>query len=247
MVQGKADPKVTVIMPTYQHAKYLPISVFSIMGQSVPVKLIVIPVKDDYDSIKAIRKLMQRAAMTFEPSDMRWEAADKPDMFVQMQLGLDLVDTEYFCVFGSDDFMLPNMIESLEFHASGLKHPIIAPSYAVTDENLTIQSFHYNKPFKLSRQMKGSYIPDIALVRTEDARLVGGFTKGDLTWDYLNHFAFYHRLLKQNDCEVKLVTDLGFLYRQLPSSRHVQRYKGKPDIRIHREKMKMIAKHYWGH
>ena len=36
----------------------------------------------------------------------------KPSVFDQMQLGLDNVDTEFFTVFGSDDFMMPNMIES---------------------------------------------------------------------------------------------------------------------------------------
>jgi len=245
MVQG-TEAKVTVVMPTYQHSQYLHLSVFSVMGQSVPVKLIVVPVKDDEESIRVIHNLMRSVPMTFYPSEMRWVAADKPDVFGQMQQGLDLVDTEYFTVFGSDDFMLPNMVQRMLFHAKGIENPVVALSYATTYEDLTIKAVHYNKPFKLSKQMKGSYIPDICLVKTKYAREVGGFTKSGTDYGYLNHFAFYHRLLRLDDCEVELSRDIGFLYRQVPSSRHAQRYKTKQDINLHKEKMKMIAKHYWG-
>ena len=237
--------RTTIVMPTFQHERYLHLSTFSIMGQSVPVKLIVVPVKTDLPSIKLLGTMSHECNVCFAPSQMQWLASEKANVFDQMQIGLDHVDTEYFCVFGSDDFMLPNMVENLERHAEGFKHPIIGPSFAITDENLNIQSFHYNKSFKLRKQMKGSYIPDIALVRTEDARKVGGFTKADRNWGYLNHFAFYHRLLRLGNCEVRLLRDIGFLYRQLPKSRHNQRYKDSKDIRIHREKMHMIAKHYW--
>jgi glycosyltransferase involved in cell wall biosynthesis len=246
MAQGDAEPKVTVIMPTYQHAQYLPLSVFSVLQQSVPVKLIIIPVKTDTDTISTIHKLMRSAPMTFDPSSMCWEAAEKPDVFAQMQLGLAMTDTEYFCVFGSDDFMLPNMIERLLYHAQGLKNPIVALSFATTYADLTINSIHYNKHFKLSKQMKGSYIPDISLVKTESARKVGGFTRSEKDWGYLNHFAFYHRLLAEGGAEVKLSREVGFLYRQLTDSRHATRYKTKKDIKVHKEKMKMIARYYWG-
>ena len=53
--------------------------------------------------------------------------------------------------------------------------------------------------------MKGSYIPDISLVRTERAREVGGFTKSGKDLGYLNHFAFYHRLLKLGNADVKML------------------------------------------
>lgn len=245
MAQGN-EPIVTVVMPTYEHSEYLRLAAFSVLGQTVPVKLIVVPVQSDEPTINLMRKLNHQASINFDPSEIKWIAADRPDVFGQMQLGLEAVDTPYFCVFGSDDFMLPNMIASLLRYADCKPNPIVSPSFALTDEHLTIQSFHYNKPFNLAKQMKGSYIPDISLVKTSEAMKVGGFTKADRDWGYLNHFAFYHRLLKREKCEVVMTRNIGFLYRQLAKSRHSQRYKDKKDIKIHREKMRMIARHYWG-
>ena len=200
------------------------------------------PVKHDDKTIDQLTNIM--AYLDRRTYDFKVIMSDKADTFVQMQKGLDVVDTEYFLVFGSDDYMLPNMIEDCLMHADGIENPVISPSFALTDHKLKVISNHINKNFKLSRQMKGSYIPDISLLKTEYARLVDGFiSKRD--WGYLNHFALYHRLLKLGNCEVKMLKDIGFLYRQLPKSRHAMRYKDRKDIQIHREKMKMIADYYW--
>lgn len=245
MAQGNEELKVSVIMPTYEHSEYLRLAVYSAMNQTVPVKVIVVPVKDDEATITLMRRMNHQASINFEPSEIQWIAAEKPNVFDQMQLGLDHVDTEYFVVFGSDDFMLPNMIERMLHYADNFRNPIIGLSFAMTDENLTITGYHYNQPFNLKKQMKGSYIPDIALVRTEKAREVGGFTKSGKDYNYLSHFAFYHRLLKLGNAGVVLSKELGFLYRQLPKSRHNLRYQHKGHIKIHRERMRMTAKQIW--
>jgi glycosyltransferase involved in cell wall biosynthesis len=234
--------QATVIMPTYHHAEYLRSSILSVLNSNVQVRLIVVPVKEDKQSLDLLLHLYEMLngfdrELTVIPSE-------KADVFHQMQLGLDDVKTEYFTVFGSDDYMLPNMIQSMLSHVNGAENPIIGLSYAITDANLTIQSNHILKPFDMNKMMKGSCIPDISLVSTEHAKLVGGL-KGERDWGYLNHYAFYHRLLKLGNAEVKLRPEIGFLYRQLKGSRHSQRYKTRQDIRIHREKMKMIAEYYW--
>jgi hypothetical protein len=245
MAQGNDSIKVSVIMPTYNHSEYLRLAVFSALGQTVPVKVIVVPVKDDMPTINLMRRLNHQASINFEPSEIEWLAAERPNVFEQMQLGLDHVDSEFFTVFGSDDFMLPNMVERMLHYADNLRNPIIGLSFATTDENLTITGFHYNKPFKLKDQMKGSYIPDISLVKTDKAREVGGFTKSGKDYSYLSHLAFYHRLLKLGNASVVLSRELGFLYRQLPRSRHNQRYQDKKSVKIHREGMRIVAKKIW--
>jgi len=94
--------------------------------------------------------------------------------------------------------------------------------------------------------MKGSVIPDSALVKTKNVRLVGGFTNGGGDFGYLSHFAMFHRLIKLQGTKVILRPEVGCLYRQLPNSRHSQRYSTPEAIKIHRSKMKEVARYYWG-
>ena len=238
-----SSEEVTVIIPTYNHSEYLRSSIFSVLNSNVPVRLFVIPVEKDEKTMNLIQHLTDMLkefdrSVTVIPSD-------KAEVFYQMQLGIDKLDTEYYTVFGSDDYMLPSMVESMLSLVDGAENPIIGLSFAVTDANLVIQSNQILKPFDMKRMMKGSCIPDIALVRTDRARKVNGF-KGDKDWGYLSHYAFYHRLLKQGDATVRLSPEIGFLYRQLKDSRHLQRYKTRADIKKHRKRLREVSAHYWG-
>jgi glycosyltransferase involved in cell wall biosynthesis len=236
--------RVTVIVPTYQHQEYLRCSVLSILNSTIPVEVIVVPVKDDRESIDELDRLRK----AWPDANIRVIVSDKADPFYQMQLGLDNCQTEFFTIIGSDDFMLPNAVRRMLEIAvwSNATNPVVALSYALTDANLNITSIETVKPFSLSRMMKCSIIPDTALVKTQNARLVGGFLNGGPDFGYLNHYAFFNRLIKLPGTQVILSPDIGCLYRQLPGSRHSQRYVNAEAIRIHKGKVREVARYYWG-
>ena len=237
--------KVTVIVPTYKHQDYLRCSILSILNSTIPVEVIIVPVASDQPTMDELGHLR---GVFDSHGTVRVVISDKADPFHQMQIGLDNVQTEFFTVIGSDDFMLPNAVRRMLEIAvwSNSVNPVVGLSYAVTDSNLNITSIETLKPFSLSRMMKGSIIPDTALVKTQNARLVGGFLNAGPNFGYLNHYAFYNRLIKLQGTQVILSQDIGCLYRQLPNSRHVQRYSTKEAIKIHRAKMREIARYYWG-
>ena len=239
-----SNGKVTVIVPTYRHQDYLRCSILSILNSTIPVEVIIVPVSSDQATMDELGRLRG----IFESlGRVRVFVSDKADPFYQMQLGLDECETEFFTVIGSDDFMLPNAIRRMLDIAvwSNTANPVVGLSYALTDPNLNITSINTIKPFSLSRMMKGSVIPDTALVKTQNARLIGGFLNGGPNFDYLNHYAFFHRLIKMQGTQVILSQDIGCLYRQLPNSRHAQRYSTKEAIKIHRAKMREVARYYW--
>ena len=245
MFGGNAE-RATVIVPTYKHQDYLRCCLLSILNSSVPVEVIIVPVLSDQPTLEEIEHLNEVLAQFDRKVEVI--ASQKADVFHQLQLGLDNVETEYFSVMGSDDCMLPNMMERMLSLADDSKadNPIVGLSYAFTDEHLNITSIHKVRPFSHRRMMKGSVIPDFSLVKTQNARLVGGFLNGGPNFDYLNHYAFFHRLIKLQGTQVILSPDLGCLYRQLPNSRHSARYSSPEAIKIHRAKMREIARYYWG-
>jgi len=240
-----SSERVTVIVPTYQHQDYLRCSLFSILNSTIPVEAIVVPVLSDAPTLEEIEHLNE--VLSSLDRKVSVIPSNKPDVFTQIQLGLDNVHTEYFTVFGSDDFMLPNMVHKMLGLAdeSWASNPVVGLSFALTDEHLNITSIHTIKPFSKSHMMAGEgVIPDVALTKTEFARSVGGFTNGGIDFGYLNHFAMYHRLVRLKETEVILSPEIGFLYRQLPNSRHSLRYSTSEAIKLHRMKAKEVARFY---
>jgi len=239
--------RVTVIVPTYQHQDYLRYSVISILNQTIPIKLIVVPVASDVPTIQALGHLSQILSQ-FDRTFTTLEA-DKPDVFGQMQLGIDHVDTEYFFFLGSDDIALPHMAEKMLSKADdlGVANPIVGMSCAKADETFNITSLSRAKPFKEGNMRKGSYIPDNALVKLESVQKVGALIRSGVDWGYANHYAMYLRLLRLEGTEVYLFPEIGWIYRELPNSRHIQRYKTRADLRNHRKLMREVWDYYNRH
>ncbi len=235
--------RVTVIVPTYKHQDYLRCSILSILNSTIPVEVIIVPVASDKPTLEELDRL--KGSFDGRVSII---VSDKADPFYQMQIALDNMETEFFTIIGSDDFMLPNAVRRMLEIAvwSNAVNPVVGLSYALTDSNLNITSIHTISPFSLSRMMRGSIIPDTALVKTQNARFVGGFLNSERDFGYLNHYAFYNRLIKLQGTQVILSPDIGCLYRQLPGSRHCQRYHNAEAIRIHKAKLREVARYYWG-
>ncbi len=234
--------RATVIVPTYHHQDYLRCSLLAILNSSIPVEVIIVPVLSDQPTLEEIEHLNEVLAQFDRKVEVI--ASQKADVFHQLQLGLDNVETEYFCVMGSDDCMLPGAMETMLSLAdeSKVENPIVGLSIAFTDEHLNITRIQTLKPFSMKHMMRGKgVIPDCSLVKTENVRLVGGFTNGGQDFGYLSHFAMFHRLVKLPGTQVILRPEIGCLYRQLPTSRHSIRYSTPEGIRLHRKRAREVA------
>jgi glycosyltransferase involved in cell wall biosynthesis len=240
-----SDPRVTVCIPTYLHSVYLRTCILSVANQTVPVKVIVVPVRSDQETMKVLEKLW--AEVDGLGVHMRIVPSLVPDVFRQMQLGLDQVDTEFMFFLGSDDAILPNMAQRMLEVAekSERTNPIVGMSCLLTDENLNPRESRILHEFDLSTQMHRSCIPDNALVRTESMRKVGGFSDGRMDWGYLNHYALWLRMLKIPDTEVFLLPEIGWLYRQTGDNRSLKRYDTRKKLREHHRRQREVAGFYF--
>ena len=241
----QTNSRVTVIVPTYKHQDYLRCSILSILNSTIPVEVIIVPVLSDQPTLEELEHLNE--VLCGVDRKVSIIPSEKADVFAQTQLGLDSVETEYFIKFDSDDFMLPNMLQRGLALAdeSKAENPMVGLSYAFTDENFNVTSIHPLKPFSYKQMMKGrGVIPDQSILKTKYARQVGGFTNGGRDFGYLNHFALYHRLVKLQETKVILSPIIGWLYRQLPRSRHSTRYSTPEGIKLHRRRARECADYF---
>ena len=241
------DPVITVVMATYRQTQYLPQAILSIISQSEPCKLIVVHVKDEKETDDLLTELY-----------VKWNLKDKyqgttvdiADMWVQRQVGLDLVDTPYVCFFDSDDFMMPgwlrNVWRAIEC-VSYDKVPIIGPSYLMTDESLRPIQRVELPSFTMGKMLEGCIIPDFSITTAEALRGVGGFFDPDypIKKTY-NFYATWLRMLKKygDELEVKLLPDIGFLYRQHKKNLH-HKVQSKRNSQRNVDMQREIARHYF--
>ena len=240
-----SDPRISVIVPTWNHTQYLRTCLLSIASSTIPVKIIVVPVAEDRETIEELNKLKVQVEALGVP--IRIVVSDVADVFRQMQLGLDQVDSEYMFYLGSDDAILPCMAQRMleVAESSGSPNPIVALSCLLTDENLNPRETRRLSEFDLSTRMHRSMIPDNSLVRTDSMKRVGGFFGGNKDWGYLNHYALWLRMLKIPDTKVMLLPEVGWLYRQTGTNRSIKRYDTRKKLREHHKRQREVARFYF--
>jgi glycosyltransferase involved in cell wall biosynthesis len=240
-----SDPIVTVCIPTYKHSVYLRTCLLSCACQTVSVKIIVVPVKRDEETMLVLENLW--AEIDNLGVSIRIIPSFVADVFRQMQLGLDQVDSEFIFYLGSDDAILPMMAQRMMEVAESSRspNPIVGMSCLLTDENLNPRESRILQEFDLSTQMHRSCIPDNALVKTEMLRRCGGLYDGHRDWDYLNHYALWLRLLKIPDTKVMLLPEIGWLYRQTGTNRSIKRYDTRKKLREHHKRQREVARFYF--
>ena len=126
----------------------------------------------------------------------------------------------------------------------------IGKSYAIFPKALAHYPSDVILPeFSMDRMMEGCVIPDFSITTTEALRSVGGFFDPD-GFDpghpYFG-FAMWLRLLKKygNQVEVKLLPDIGFLYRQHRKGMHQRFAFTKKKSRQNVLRQQQIARHYF--
>lgn len=217
----------------------------SCASQTIPLKILVVPVKDDLETLRELERL--RPEIEGLGIELRILISDVADPFKQMQLGLDNVDSEFMFFLGSDDTILPSMAQRMLETAerSESRNPIVGMSCLLTDESLNPRESKILPDFDFDMLMHRSFIPDNALVRTESMRRVGGFYDGGKDWGYLNHYALWLRMMKIPDTKVELLKEIGWLYRQTGNNRSITRYDTRKKLREHHRRQKELARFYY--
>ena len=184
----------------------------------------------------------------------------KPDMWEQRQHGLERAwehichpegSVQYVCFFDSDDVMQPGWLEKglavAEEITSRGKIPIVGPSYRMVDEKLNPLQEVILPEFSMDKMLEGCIIPDFSITTAEALRSVGGFFDPDYPINKTyNFYATWLRMLKKygDKLEVKLLPDIGFLYRQHKKNLH-HKVQSKRNSQRNVDMQKEIARHYF--
>ena len=238
------------------------------------LKLILVPsigpIGYGYDP-KTFKLLKKIAARYWEILEVEWHEG-KPNLWLQRQWGLykgrfkfekitingkEYHRTEdqanpYVSFFDSDDVMLPGWLEKglkvAEEITSRGNIPIVGPSYRMVDEKLRPIQDVILPDFTMKAMMNGCIIPDFSITTTEALRSVGGLFDPDGYDPGHPYFCYatWLRLLKKygSQVEVKLLPDIGFLYRQHRKGSH-NRFQSKRHSAENVRRAREVARHYF--
>lgn len=244
---------ITVVMATYKQAKYLPQAIESIMQQSKSPNLIISDIEKDHKTTAAFLPYYQ----TYGPCQRMFTTSiERPSMWNQRREGLRWVeimfDSGYMTFFDSDDVMLPGWLDRglkvAEEIASRGKIPIVGPSYRMVDEKLFPMQDVVLPEFTLKGMLDSCIIPDFSITRTENLRIAfeaGCKTARELFTPQYSMYCTWLEMLKRFDCEVRLLPDIGFLYRQHHGGMHNRFKRSKRASRKNVEMVHKVAEYYF--
>lgn len=228
-------PLVSVIMPAYNHARYIRQTVASIMAQTYPhIEFLVI---DDGSSDNTLEEL-KRLKSSCEKRFVRSIIQTQPNSGTCLTLNklLDMARGEYIYSLGSDDLLKPQAIAVLldflhthrEYVMAVGDNEIIdsdsrrigwdaqrrgVPLEQATYKTLAAFTMHKDKDFLTSHfgtyasLVPGNYIPNGYLVRTAALRDTGGYVKEAPLEDW------YMMLQLAKRGKFKLINEVLYSYR----------------------------------
>lgn len=241
--------EITVVMATYKQAKWLPQAVMSVKYQRVASVLRVVSVIGDTETHEAFSPIFNKQ----EDGCILWSIAPPADMWKHRQIGVDWGFTPFMTFFDSDDIMLPGCLEKAISVATEIvsrgKIPIVSMSFRMVDEELKPIQDVILPEFSMDKMMNGSIIPDFSITTTEALRSVGGYfdPEGFDPEHPYYPYALWLRMLKkyQDQIEVKLLPDIGWLYRQHRKGMHNRFNLTKKRSQENVRKAREVARHYF--
>ena len=100
-------PEITVLVPSYNHARFVEQTLRSIIAQTLkPARLIVIDDGSKDESVDVVRRVLSDC-----PFENRLIARENRGLCSTLNEGLSLSGGEYLAYLGSDDLWLPNFLE----------------------------------------------------------------------------------------------------------------------------------------
>jgi glycosyltransferase involved in cell wall biosynthesis len=264
---------ITVVMATYKQAKYLRRAIESIENQSINIfpKVEVVRVGSDRKTMEVLMHYETGSQLWDNINSLqRWHEVDmrgwlmdtcvkRANLWEQRQIGLCRLwhdapksPNNYICFFDSDDVMLPGWLDRglkvAEEISSRGKIPIVGPSYRMVDEKLRPIQDVILPEFSMDKMMVGSIIPDFSITKTENLRVAfeaGCKTARELFTPQYSCYCTWLEMLKRFDSEVRLLPDIGFLYRQHHGGMHNRFKRSKRASRRNVEAVHRIARNYF--
>jgi glycosyltransferase involved in cell wall biosynthesis len=239
-------PKVSVIIPNYNHARYLPQRIESVLNQTFADFEVII--LDDCSQDNSLEIISEYAAKDKRIS-VHKNHKNSGSTFAQWNKGVALAKGEFVWIAESDDYCEPNLLETLlpRIEADGNIGIAFAQSAIVDEEGKLINSFNENYKFmyKSARWEADFVVPghveiakylifsnsipnaSAALMRKSVYNHTGGAPVG---WRLNGDWFFYVKML--------LISDLAYCashlnyFRQHP---HTQRQKANANHVVYDE------------
>ncbi len=230
--------KVTVVIPSYNHAHYIGQAIESVLQQThEDIELIVI---DDGSSDNSIAVIEEKLQVSKKPFTLIQKT--NKGLIDSLHLGLEKAQGDYFCQLASDDFLAKNSIaERVQFLQNNPNHSaVFSNGYTVIETTITEELFFsesHQKIFTIADpiplMLKGK-LPVFAtgLFPTNTLRVAGGFDK--------DIFRFYEDL----DTPIRLALQgpLGYINQPLFFRREHSSNVSRFTKHIRHEKVKSYEK-----
>ena len=226
---------LSVILPNYNHARYLPRSLTAIFDQSVqPREVIVLDDASTDDSVAIIEAFAKRHStlrLVRNPANC--------GVVANMNRGLELASGRYLATCAADDFTLPGFFEKtiamLERHpAAGLC--FANDAFQIGDDGPlqsnpgnwpTVAAFH--DADSVCRHLRHTIAGHATVYRTQSLRDAGGFDPA-LEW-YCDWFVNLTLAFRHGACHipealaVRVVLDRNYSANAKPGPKHIEALK----------------------
>jgi glycosyltransferase involved in cell wall biosynthesis len=138
-------PLVSIVVPSYNHSKYIKETVLSIVNQTYPnIELIVIDDGSKDNSVEILKGLQKEFDFIFISRENR-------GLIATLNEGLSLAKGKYFCAVASDDVFMLNKIElQVIFMEKNPRYALCFGKMKIIDENSK-----YVKDFKSKNVQSG--------------------------------------------------------------------------------------------
>lgn len=108
---GEPVPRISVVVPTYNYARYLPQRIASILNQSLPVwEIILLDDASSDDSVEVAQKLLQNSSVRYRIIRNRKNSGG---VFKQWKKGVDLAEGDLVWIAEADDWAAHDFLEKV--------------------------------------------------------------------------------------------------------------------------------------
>lgn len=208
---GANQPLVTVIIPSYNHARYISQSIESVVSQSYEnLEIIVIDDGSKDQSLKIINGLADKYGFIVIARENRGAARTLND-------GIEMATGKYISFLASDDYYLPQRIENavLQLEKSADKVALVyCDGYIINDAGQQIGLFGDRHPRPLvgsiyDNLLVGNWIPGMGVTFKAEVLKQFMFDERFMIEDH----TLFLRMFKDEKHELTFYNDLGFAYR----------------------------------
>ena len=174
------NPRVTYVIPTYNHSQFILPAIESIIDQTYQnIELLIINDGSTDNTEEIVSKIVTKCENRF--TRFKFISRENKGLVKSLNEGLSWAEGEYFCMLASDDILLPAKTEIMIDLISNA-HPDIVACFAamkIIDSDSKCIGKHSPKAgiydFSDIIMKRAPYSAPTQIIRTSELRLVGGY------------------------------------------------------------------------